>query len=320
MAKKKILLTCPWMPKALMALKRDYSILFPEKFPPDQKELIARAETADAFCPVFTDRVDKTLIEALPSSVKIIASLGVGVDHIDLGAARAKGVAVSNTPDVLSDDTADLTMGLIIAAMRGFYKGELKVRDGTWRGATISSLLGRKVTGKTLGILGLGRIGEKVARRAKAFDMKILYHSKTQKPVLENELGVIFCPDLEDFLRRSDVVSLHCDLSDQTHHIINQDSLKTFKKGAFLINTGRGKLIDEAALVEALKSGHLGGAGLDVYEAEPALAKGLAGFENVTLLPHLGSATFETRTAMGLRVKENLDQFFKTGVAKDPVV
>lgn len=320
MAKKKILLTCPWMPVALMALKRDYLILFPTEVPPSAREIISLAQAADAFCPVFTDAVDKTLIEALPGNVKIIASLGVGVDHIDLVAAKAKGLAVSNTPDVLSDDTADLTMGLIIAAMRGFYKGEKILRGDTWQGATISSLLGRKVTGKTLGILGLGRIGEKVAKRAKAFDMEILYHSRTPKPALEKALGLEFCPDLEDFLGRADVVSLHCDLNRDTHHIINQKTLKMFKKGAFLINTGRGKLIDEEALVEALKAGQLGGAGLDVYEAEPELAEGLAGLENVTLLPHLGSATFETRTAMGLRVKENLDAFFKTGAPKDPVI
>lgn len=302
-----------------MALKRDYSILFPNEVPPGREEIITLAQEADAFCPVFTDAVDKALIDALPGNVKIIASLGVGVDHIDLDAAKAKEIAVSNTPDVLSDDTADLTMGLIIAAMRGFYKGETKLRKGTWQGATISSLLGRKVTGKTLGIVGLGRIGEKVARRAKAFNMKIIYHSRAPKPVLEKELGLVFCPEMGDFLGKADVVSLHCDLNDDTHHIINENSLKMFRKGAFLINTGRGKLVDEAALVKALASGHLGGAGLDVYEAEPELAKGLAGLENVTLLPHLGSATYETRTAMGLRVKENLDAFFATGKPRDPV-
>ncbi len=308
------------MPEALMALKRDYTILFPENSPPTAKDLIALAGSADAFCPVFTDAVDKALIDALPGNVKIIASLGVGVDHIDLSAAKAKGLAVSNTPDVLSVDTADLTMGLILAAMRGFYKGESKLRSGTWQGATISSLLGRMVSGKTLGILGLGRIGEKVARRAKAFEMKILYHNRQPKPALEKELGLEFCPSLESLLSGADVVSLHCDLNPDTHHIINQNSLKMFKKGAFLINTGRGKLVDETALVEALKSGHLGGAGLDVYEAEPELAIGLSELENVTLLPHLGSATWETRTAMGLRVKENLDAFFATGKARDPVI
>lgn len=303
-----------------MALKRDYSILFPDRVPPAPEEIISLAKGADAFCPVFTDQVDKALIEALPSEVKIIASLGVGVDHIDLKAARAKGIPVSNTPDVLSDDTADLTMGLIIAAMRGFFAGEQKLRKGTWKGATISSLLGRKVTGKTLGILGLGRIGEKVARRARAFEMEILYHSRKPKPALEKELGVVFCPSLEDFFGRSEIVTLHCDLNVATRHIINQGSLKMFKKGSFLVNTGRGKLIDEAELVEALKSGQLAGAGLDVYEFEPELAAGLTALENVTLLPHLGSATVETRTAMGLRVKENLDAFFRDGVPKDPVV
>ncbi len=288
--------------------------------PPTSQDILKLALDADAFCPVFTDKVDKALIEALPKNIKIIASLGVGVDHIDLVAAKEKGLAVSNTPEVLSDDTADLTMGLIIAAMRGFYRGEKTIREGLWEGATISSFLGQKVTGKTLGIIGMGRIGEKVALRAKAFEMEIRYHSRTRKPALEKDLGLVFCKTLDELLGQSDVVTLHCDLNEKTRHIINKNTLKSFKKGAFLINTGRGKLVDEVALVEALKSGYLGGAGLDVYEAEPELSAGLSELKNVTLLPHLGSATFETRTAMGLRVKENLDAFFATGQPKDQVI
>lgn len=183
----------------------------------------------------------------------------------------------------------------------------------------MSGLVGRKVTGKTLGIVGLGRIGEKVARRARAFEMKILYFSRTRKKPLEKELGLTFVRSLEELVAISDVVSLHAPLIPQTHHLINADILKKFKPGSFLINTGRGGLVDEKALVKALKAGPLAGAGLDVYEFEPKLAEGLQALENVTLLPHMGSATEETRTAMGLTVKENLDAYFSTGQVKDRV-
>lgn len=301
-----------------MALKKDYSILITKNVPPTNKDILELAGAADAFCPVFTDRVDRTLIEGLPENIKIIASLGAGVDHIDLKAAKKKGIVVTNTPDVLSDDTADLTIGLILSVMRSFYRGEKLLRGGLWKGASISGLLGRKVTGKTLGIIGMGRIGEKVAIRARAFDMKILYFSRTRKPDLEKKLGMTFIP-LKKLLAESDVVTLHCDLNEKTRHLIDGDALAGMKKGSFLINAGRGGLIDEGALVEALQEGPLAGAGLDVYEFEPKLAAGLITLENVTLLPHLGSATYETRTAMGLRVKANLDRFFATGSAPDPV-
>lgn len=319
MNKPKILLTCPWMPRALAALKENYVIALPARIPADRHDILGAAEGVAAFCPVFTDKVDTRLIQDLPASVQIIASLGVGVDHIDLNAAQKKGLAVSNTPDVLTEDTADLTMGLILSVCRGFSEGERLARSGEWKGASISSQLGRKVSGKTLGIVGLGRIGKALARRAKGFDMKILYTARTAKPEAEEDLGVSFAP-LEDLLAHSDIVALLCDLNQETRHIINAKSLKYMKKDAFLINSGRGALVDEAALSAALELGHLGGAGLDVYEFEPKITEGLKALTNVTLLPHLGSATFETRTAMGLRVKENLDQFFLTGKPKDPVI
>ncbi len=298
----------------MAALKRDYEVILT-----DRDGLHSLPEGAEAFCPLFYDTVDRKLIEGLPSSVKIIASFGVGVDHIDLQAPREKSLIVTNTPDVLSDDTADLTIGLMIAVLRGFSRGEHLLRQGKWTGPDVTGLLGRKVSGKTLGLVGLGRIGEKVARRARAFDMKILYFSRTRKAHLENNLGLKFIPSLEKLVTISDVVSLHIPLSDRTHYLINADILKMFKPGAFLINTGRGGLVDEKALVKALADGLLAGAGLDVYEFEPELAEGLQALENVTLLPHMGSATEETRTAMGLRVKENLDAYFTTGQVKDRV-
>jgi len=310
----KIVLTRPWTDQAMQALRTDYEVSLVRG-----GNLREALEGADAFCPLFYDPVGRAMIEALPPSVKIIASFGVGVDHIDLEAAREKGLIVTNTPEVLSDDTADLTIGLIIAAMRGFSRGEHLLRQGKWTGPDVTGLLGRKVSGKILGLAGLGRIGEKVARRARAFDMDILYFSRTRKEHLEKELGLTFVPSLEGLVAASDVVSLHTPLFDQTRHLINADILKKFKPGSFLINTGRGGLVDEAALIRALIEGPLAGAGLDVYEFEPELAEGLQALENVTLLPHMGSATEETRTAMGLRVKENLDAFFAGSKVQDRI-
>jgi len=310
-----IALTRPWTDGAMAALAKDYRIqMVTDGF------LVAALDGAEAFCPVFFETVDAALIAALPDTVKIIASLGVGVDHIDLAAATEKGLVVTNTPDVVSDDTADLAIGLMIAALRGFTSGEAMLRAGQWRGASMQGLIGRKVSGKTLGLVGMGRIAEKVARRAGGFDMKILYFSRTRKPELEKELGLISASSLEELVGKADVISLHTPLNGQTRHMIDADMLAKFKPGSFLINTARGGLADEAALAEALEKGSLGGAGLDVYEFEPRVTKGLQAFDNVTLLPHLGTATLETRTAMGLRVKENLDSFFQTGQAKDRVI
>ena len=319
MEKKKILLTAPWPAAALAALKADYTVLMPREIPPGAKEILELLAQADAFCPTFVDTIDSGLIAAMPDHIRLIASFGVGVNHIDMAAANEKGLIVTNTPGVVSEDTADITIGLMIAALRGFYKGEKLLRAGQWQGAWNSTLLGTKVSGKTLGIVGLGRIGEMVARRAKAFDMELLYFSRTRKPALEDALGIRHVPRLEDLLAAADIISLHVPLSPGTRHLINAKNLEHFKPGAFLINTSRGGLVDEAALVSALKTGRLGGAGLDVYEYEPKLAAGLAGLENVTILPHLGTATRETRTAMGLRVKANLDAFFKTGKPLDGV-
>ena len=319
MEKKKILLTAPWPEAALAALKADYTVLFPKEIPPLRAEILDLLKQSDAFCPTFVDSIDKDLIAALPDHIRLVASFGVGVNHIDLVAAKEKGLIITNTPGVVSADTADITIGLMIAALRGFYKGEKVLRAGQWQGAWNSTLLATKVSGKTLGIIGLGRIGEMVARRARAFDMEILYFSRTRKPALEKDLGIRHVPRLEDLLAASDIISLHAPLSPETRHLINAETLKYFKPGAFLINTSRGGLVDEAALVSALKTGRLGGAGLDVYEFEPALAAGLKELENVTILPHLGTATLETRTAMGLRVKENLDAFFQTGKPLDSI-
>lgn len=314
------MLTAHWPGPVMAALGAEYDMTAPvgdDRLIGD--ELLEALEGAWAFCPVYYDQVDADLIARLPESVEIIASFGVGVDHIDLAAARAAGKIVSNTPDVLTDDTADLAIGLMIAAARGFYEREALLRGGEWGGSRVGEGLYHRISGKTLGIIGMGRIGAATARRARAFDMKVIYSSRSRKPGLEASLGLTWCEDIDALVIEADFVSLHCALSDDTRHMIDARRLGMMKPGSYLINTGRGPLVDEAALVEALREGRLAGAGLDVYEREPELAAGLAELPNVTLLPHIGSATHETRAAMGMRVKENLDAYRDTGEPKDPV-
>ncbi len=318
---KKVVLTAHWPGPVMAALQADYALTAPtgdDRLTGDA--LFAALEGAWALCPVYYDSVDAAFIARLPDSIKILSSFGVGVDHIDLGAARAKGLCVANTPDVLTDDTADLTIGLMIAASRGFYEREKLLRSGSWAGSRVGEGLYSRVSGKTLGIIGMGRIGAAVVRRARAFDMEIIYSSRSRKPELEASLGITWCESIDALVAEADFISLHCALTEETRHLIAARQLGLMKPGAYLINTGRGPLVDETALVEALQAGQLAGAGLDVYEREPKLAAGLAELDNVTLLPHIGSATVETRAAMGMRVKENLDAFRDSGEPKDPVV
>ncbi len=283
-------------------------------------EIIERCQGADVLCPTFSDSLPGDLIARLPGSIRLIASYGVGTNHIDMQAARARGIAVTNTPDVVTIDTADLTVGLMIAVQRRMVEGDRLTRSGRWQGPTLDNLLGRRVTGRTLGIVGLGRIGRAVAQRTRAFEMPLLYHSRHRNEAAEYELGARFCPTLPELLEAADVISLHCPYDETTHHLIDAAALKRMKREAILINTGRGPLVDEAALVAALKAGELMGAGLDVYEFEPKLAEGLGALPNVVLLPHVGTATFEAREAMGRRVIANIEAFFATGRAPDAVV
>ncbi len=320
MARKKVVITAHWPQTVVKALKQNYDLIMP---PPDGAlkgdALMTALQGADALSPLFYDKVNASFIEQLPESLKIIAGFGIGTDHIDVKTARAKGIAVSNTPGVVTTDTADLTLGLMIATARRFYEREQNIRTNNWQALALMEGLGQRITGKTLGIIGLGAIGQAVAKRAKAFDMKVIYHSRTRKPEVEKSLGLEHVGDLNQLLTNADIISLHAALTPDTHHMINKDAFKRMKPTAILINTGRGGLVDEKAMVSALAAREIMGAGLDVYEFEPKLAKGLAELDNVTLLPHIGTATVETREAMAMRVKENLDNFFEVGEPLDPV-
>jgi glyoxylate reductase len=257
--------------------------------------------------PTVTDSIDASIIAAAPPRLKLIASYGAGVNHIDLAAAKAKGIMVTNTPGVFTDDTADLTMALILNVPRRLGEGHRAMRNGEWSGWSPTGMLGHRIGGKTLGIIGLGRIGEAVAMRAKAFGMNIIYNKRSRLPAsVEDELGVTFEPDIDRLVARSDIITLHCPLTADTDKIINADRIAHMKPNAYVINSSRGELIDEDALIEALQTGRIAGAGLDVYTHEPAVDSRFLSIPNAVLLPHLGSATVEGREASGERVITNI--------------
>ena len=257
--------------------------------------------------PTLTDRIDAEVIAAAGPRLGLIASFGAGTDHIDLAAAKARGIRVSNTPDVLTEDTADIFLALILSAARGLGEGERIVRGGGWTGWSPTNLLGRSITGKTLGIVGMGRIGRALARRAHACGMHIHYHNRRQlDPAVEAETQARWWPDLDPLLAAADVVALCCPYSAATHQLIDARRLALMKPEAFLINAARGAVIDEDALLDALEGGRIAGAGFDVYPREPEVNPRLVALPNVSLLPHLGSATIETRTAMGEKVIANI--------------
>lgn len=274
------------------------------------EQLVAAVRDADVLVPTVTDVIDEEVIEAAGDRLKLIANFGNGVDHIDLKAARARGILVTNTPGVLTDDTADMTMALILSVPRRLAEGEKLARSGQWSGWSPGAMLGHRIGGKTLGIVGMGRIGQAVAMRARAFGLTIHYHNRHRLPeALEAELGATWHADLDDMLAGSDFVTIHTPHTDQTEHVIDARRLGLLKSGAYLINTSRGTAIDEAALIDALEAGRLAGAGLDVFEHEPAIDPRLLALSNVVLLPHMGSATYEARIATGERVIRNIQQW-----------
>ena len=278
----------------------------------DHDALKAAFSAADAVLPTVSDRIDAAVLAAEPLKARFIGNFGVGFNHIDIAAAKARGITVTNTPDVLTDATADLAMTLLLAAARRAGEGERHLRAGDWSGWRPTHMMGRHVTGKTLGIIGMGRIGKAVAARAaRGFDMTVVFFDAlAPDDEAMAATGAERLASVEEVLERADFVSLHCPGGAETRHLMNAARLARMKPGAILINTSRGDVIDEAALAEALAAGAIAGAGLDVYEDEPRVAPALLALENVVLLPHLGSATEETRIAMGLRMLENARAFF----------
>ena len=275
--------------------------------PLSRAELVEAMRTCDVLVPTVTDRIDAAMLEEAGDRLGMIANFGAGTEHLDLAAARARKVIVTNTPGVFTDDTADLTMMLILSVPRRLGEGSRLIQDGKWTGWTPTAMLGHCIGGKQLGIVGMGRIGQAVAHRARAFGMDVVYHNRHRLPhSIESMLGVRYEADLEVLIAQSDVVTLHCPGGAATHHLINAQRLSAMKPDGYLINTARGDLIDEEALIAALTSGEIAGAGLDVFAGEPNVDPRLIALPNVIALPHLGSATIEGREHAGEKVIANI--------------
>lgn len=288
--------------------------------PMTRDALIEALATADVVCPTVTDRLDADMLLGSNVRTRLLANFGVGFNHIDIDAAVKAGIQVSNTPGVLTDATAEIALALLLASARRIAEGERHVRAKAWTGWRPTHMLSTQVTGKTIGIVGMGRIGTAFARKVHhGLGMKVLYCNRSPVPdSVAIELGAVRV-SLEELLARSDFVSLHCPATAETRHLIDADALGKMRPHAHLINTARGDVVDEIALVKALESGAIGGAGLDVYEAEPELADGLISLENVVLLPHMGSGTVETREAMGQCALNNVRAFLGNEALPDRV-
>lgn len=271
--------------------------------PMDRAALAEAMAQCDVLVPTVTDHLDAALIEEAPARLQLIASFGNGVDHIDLHAARKKRIIVTNTPGVLTEDTADMTMALILSVPRRLAEGEKLIRSGAWGGWSPSAMLGHRIGGKRLGIIGMGRIGQAVARRASAFGLSIAYHNRERLPEqVEAETGATYQPTLDALLAESDIISINCPLNADSKGMIDARRIALMKPTAYFINTSRGEITDEEALIAALEAERIAGAGLDVFAHEPAVDPRLLALSNVVLLPHMGSATFEGREATGAKV------------------
>jgi glyoxylate reductase len=284
-------------------------------------ELEMAVKTADVFVPTVTDKIDADLIAKAGSQLRLIASFGTGVDHIDLGAAKARGITVTNTPGVLTEDTADVTMALILAVPWRIAEGDALARSGQWQGWSPTGMLGHRINGKRLGIVGMGRIGEAVARRARGFGLSVHYHNrKPVHPETEAELEATYWESLEQMLARVDIVSVNCPHTSATNHLLSRERLSLMQRTAYLVNTSRGEVVDEVALADLLTQRHIAGAGLDVYSNEPEIPAGLRNLPNVVLLPHIGSATIEGRLQMGDKVIINVQTFWDGHTPPDRVI
>jgi len=320
MSAKPTILVTRKLPEAVEArLSRDFDVrLNPNDILYSKDDLIELAQGAQGILPCHTEHFTADVIERLPEEVKIIANFSVGVDHVDLAAAKGKGIVVTNTPDVLSDATAEIAILLMLGAARRAGEGEALVRTRAWKDWSPSFMVGIQITGKRLGIVGIGRVGQVVADRARCFGMEIHYHNRSRLPP-ELEKGAIYHETLEDMLPVCQFLSLNCPNTPDTVGLLNADRIAKLPDGAVVINTARGVVAEDDALIEALQSGKLAAAGLDVFNNEPNIDTRYADLPNTFLMPHIGSATAEARDAMGFRALDNLDAFFRGGEPGDRV-
>ena len=322
MTKPRVIVTRKWPAEVESLLKANYDVQLNEQDTAMTAEALQDAlRTADAVLPTVTDPITAEVLNAEPLRAKFIGNFGVGYNNIDIDAARARGITVTNTPEVLTDCTADLAMTLLLSAARRAGEGERLVRSKSWTGWHPMHMIGAKVTGKTLGLIGMGRIARAVAERAHfGFGMNILFSDPNPPPPeVTARLNARECTT-EEVLRDSDFVSLHCPGGEETFHLIDTAELEMMKPGAILINSARGDVVNSEALINALRTGEIAAAGLDVFEGEPQINDGFLDLENVVLLPHLGSATHETRVAMGNRVLANLQDYLAGKTPRDKVV
>lgn len=319
MSRPRLFVTRKLPPAVETRAAQDYDAVFnTDDSLPTRESIVAGAQEKDGLLVTVTDRIDADLIRALPESVRIISTFSVGYDHIDVAAARARGIAVTNTPDVLTDATAEIALLLMLGAARNATASIATLREGRWKNWAPTGMLGTELTGKRLGILGLGRIGRATAQRARAFGMEIHYHNRSRLDA-EREREAVYHDDIAGLFSVSDILSIHCASTPETRGLINRDTIALLPEGAILINTARGDIVDDEALIEALVSGRLAAAGLDVFNNEPNLHPEYLNLSNAFLLPHLGSATLETRNAMGFRALDNLDAFFMGQTPRDLV-
>ncbi len=278
--------------------------------PLTQGQLIEAVRQADVLVPTVTDHIDGAVLAHANPNLRLIASFGTGVDHIDLASARQRGITVTNTPGVLTEDTADMTMALILAVPRRITEGERTLREGNWKGWSPTWMLGHRIWGKRLGIIGMGRIGQAVARRARAFGLSIHYHNRNRLPgAVEQELEATYWESLDQMLARMDIISVNCPHTPATYHLLSARRLELLQAHSYIVNTARGEILDENALTRMLRRKQIAGAGLDVFEHEPAVNPKLLELPNVVLLPHMGSATIEGRIDMGEKVLINIKTF-----------
>ncbi|MFU1606281.1 2-hydroxyacid dehydrogenase [Sulfitobacter pontiacus] len=311
MSKPVIWITRTLSNATLERARRDYEVIWDAADTPGSAEdIIKMSASVDGIIPCHSEHFSADVVAQLDPRLKIVANHSVGVDHCDLGALRDKGIVVTNTPDVLSDATAELAMMLMLGAARNAVAGDRTVRSGTWDFWSPAFLVGKQMTGARLGIVGMGGVGRAFARKARGFDMEIHYHNRSRLSP-EDEAGAIYHETLESLLAVSDFLSLHCPATPETVGLMNADRLAKLPKGAVLVNTARGNLIDEAALVDALDAGYIGAAGLDCFVTEPGGNPAFASYDNVMMMPHVGSATVQTRDAMGFKALDNLDAFFR---------
>lgn len=310
MSKKRLWVTRRVSDNTLARARRDYEVILNESdIPPDPEEIVRMSAEVDAILPCHSEHFDAEITPRLDKRLKIIANHSVGTDHCDLQALAQKGIVVTNTPDVLSDATAEIAMLLLLGAARRAPEGDQLVRGGQWNDWGPAFMVGQHVTGKTLGIVGMGRVGQVMAKRARGFDMEIHYYNRNRLPA-ELEQGAVFHESLETLLPVSQFLSLHCPANPDSINLMNEKTFSMLPMGSIFVNTARGALVDEDALIKALDSGRVAAAGLDCFQLDPGGNPKLSTYNNVFMLPHIGSATRDTRDAMGFRALDNLDAFF----------